>query len=359
MWLAMEPPASLTAAAVIAAKVELLRSVKALTLEQGSTFLGQFVAHGGNPGYLDDETVPAGSTCPTFASLVLHADTPRWRGVPFLFTAAKGMDERLCELRVRFKPHATNSIVGAVRDRVASLLGASEVEARAATNELVMRVQPDESLYMIAVAKEPGITAEQVRKPVVLDMNYKSQFKNAYVGDAYERMMLNAALGDQTLFVSSAELTEAWRIFTPLLHQIDSSKQRPVMHPFGAMPAGFHEFAAKHGVPIKPTWHEFVALHPDLCGEMRRMFAELDVNGDGTLDFAEVTELAKRFFDGREPSEQSIATIFAELDGDGDGSITVEELVEGAKKMHATFKHSETSWHGSILGSPTAAREKP
>jgi len=351
MWLAMEPPASLTAAAVVAAKVELLRSVKALSLEQGATFLGQFVAHGGNPGYLDDETVPAGSTCPTFASLVLHADTPRWRGVPFLFTAAKGMDERVCELRVRFKPHATNSIVGAVRDRVASLmLGASDAGARPTANELVMRVQPDESLYMIAVAKEPGITAEQVRKPVVLDMNYRSQFKNAYVGDAYERMLLNAALGDQTLFVSSAELTEAWRIFTPLLHQIDASTERPVMHPFGAMPAGFHEFAANHGVPIRPTWREFVALHPNLCGEMRTIFAELDANGDGHLDFAEVTELAKRFFDGREPSEKSISAIFGDLDGDGDGRITVEELVEGARKMHLNFKHAADSWHGSLTG---------
>ena len=58
------------------------------------------------------------------------------------------------------------------------------------------------------------------------------------MGDAYERMFLNAALGDQALFVSAAELVEAWRIFTPLLHQIDEQRPQPVVHPFGALPHG-------------------------------------------------------------------------------------------------------------------------
>ena len=101
MWLAMEPPASITGDAITVAKCELLRQVKTLELDPSECFLGQFAAHGDDLGYLDDPTVPAGSKCPTFASLVLSVDTPRWRGVPFLFTAGKGMDERVCELRVR------------------------------------------------------------------------------------------------------------------------------------------------------------------------------------------------------------------------------------------------------------------
>ena len=64
--------------------------------------------------------------------------------------------------------------------------------------------------WQVTVAKEPGITAEQVRKPAVMDMTYSTQFQRAYVGDAYERMFLNAARGDQALFVSAAELVEAW-----------------------------------------------------------------------------------------------------------------------------------------------------
>ena len=92
--------------------------------------------------------MPSGSRCPTFASLGLRVNNDRWRGVPFLFTAGKGMDERVCELRVRYKAKETNAMMG--------------VEQQ---NELVMRVQPEESVYMITTAKEPGITAEQLRKP--------------------------------------------------------------------------------------------------------------------------------------------------------------------------------------------------
>ena len=65
----------------------------------------------------------------------------------------------MCELRVRFKRLPMNAMMG--------------VDSQ---NELVMRVQPDESLYMITSAKEPDITAEQVRKPVVMDMTYAAHF---------------------------------------------------------------------------------------------------------------------------------------------------------------------------------------
>ena len=238
MWLAMEPPSSMSAAAIVARKVELLSAVSTLSLDDpDSVFLGQFGRQGDeHPGYLDDATVPEGSRCPTFASMVLKVDNDRWRGVPFLFTAGKGMDERVCELRVRFKTTPTNLMMG--------------VEQQ---NELVMRVQPDEAVYMITVAKEPGITAEQVRKPTVMDMTYATQFKGAYVGDAYERMFLNCARGDQALFVSAAELVEAWRIFTPLLHQIDERKPQPVVHPFGMLPDGYVEWAIKeHAIDVLP-----------------------------------------------------------------------------------------------------------
>ena len=128
MWLAMEPPTSMTGDAITEAKVALLSKVATLTLDETQVFLGQFGRHGDDGGYHDDKTVPAGSRCATFASLVLQVDTPRWRGVPFLFTAGKGMDERVCELRVRYRKLPTNRMMG--------------VDSQ---NELVMRVQPDEA----------------------------------------------------------------------------------------------------------------------------------------------------------------------------------------------------------------------
>jgi len=65
-------------------------------------------------------------------------------------------------------------------------------------------------------------------------------------------MLLNAARGEQGLSVSASELVEAWRIFTPLLHQIDKEKPPPVVHPFGQLPAGYVEWAAAHGFDVHP-----------------------------------------------------------------------------------------------------------
>lgn len=230
----MEPPSSQTAAQVLKQKVRLLRCVKAVPFDHEHAFLGQYGAGNGEPGYLDDPTVPEGSTCATFASVLLRVDNARWRGVPFLITAGKGMDERLCELRVRFKPVKTSTMG----------LGASANVC----NELVVRVQPEPSVSLVMVAKEPGITSEQARKPTVMEMSHKSQFPGAYFGAAHERMLLNACQGDQSLFVSSAELVEAWRIFTPLLDQIEQRQTSPVLHPFGQLPDGYREWVAARGI---------------------------------------------------------------------------------------------------------------
>jgi len=324
MWLAMEPPASMTAPDIVKAKVDLLSKVKTLSLNPKTVLLGQFTASCSEKGYLDDETVPKGSKCPTFASVVLKVDNRRWRGVPFLFTAGKGMEERVCELRVRFKKQAVNKMMGVDTN-----------------NELVLRVQPDESLYMLTVAKEPGITAEQIRKPVVMDMNYTSQFEGLYIGDAYERMFLNTARGDQSLFVSAPELVEAWRIFTPLLQQIDEEKPEPVLHAFGVSPSGYADFAASNGVIIRPTWHEYVALHAQDIDQMKKVFAELDKDNNGCLDYSEVVVLAKHFFDGREPTKGRIEQIFKDLDANGDGKVTFDELVQGAQRMQRCFQKPE------------------
>ena len=99
MWISMEPPEDMSAESIIEAKVELLRCIETLRLHTKECFLGQFGPSATHPGYLDDETVPSESRCPTFASLLLRVDNTRWRGVPFLMTAGKGVDERLCEVR--------------------------------------------------------------------------------------------------------------------------------------------------------------------------------------------------------------------------------------------------------------------
>jgi len=250
LWLAMEPPSSLSAADIQKEKCKLLKAVRTLALED--CFLGQFIGNTwteagqvrSEAGYLEDETVSAGSRCPTYAAVVLNIDNDRWRGVPFLMRAGKGLDERLAEVRITFKEKTFNSLLPG------------------SANELVMRIQPDEAIYLKFVNKRPGWEAGNTA-PATLAMSYSKSFADGYVADAYERMFLNTAKGDRSLFVGSQELVEAWRIFTPLLHDIDAKKPQPVLYPFGVrFPEGMDGFAQQQGIVMDfiseslKTWRE-------------------------------------------------------------------------------------------------------
>ena len=288
---AMEPPASKAPADVQAAKVALLEKVAVLDVRDA--FLGQFTedAFFEEAGYLDDPGVPDDSVTPTFAAVVLRVDNDRWRGVPFLMKAGKGLDERLAEVRVRYKAQPYNALL---------------VDSKSARNELVCRIQPDEALYLKTHTKKPGLTHECV--PTCMDMRYSSEFERAYLADAYERMFLNAAKGDSSLFVSAPELVEAWRIFTPLLHAIDGRRPRPVLYPFGARnPAGFREWSLdKAGVKQRPSFMEHLATLAGDVGSLRACFDRHDADKDGVLSKAEVRDLARDLYDGRDCPDKSL-----------------------------------------------------
>jgi len=302
--------------------VKLLKAMPALKMED--TFLGQFGKNswqcsGGitheEPGYLDDETVPAGSRCPTYAGVVLKINNARWQGVPFLMRAGKGLDERMAEVRIPFKPQSFNNIIPG------------------ASNELVLRIQPDEAVFFKYQNKVPGWDPKKAA-PVVMDMSYTNSFPDMYVADAYERMFLNTAKGDGSLFVGSAELTEAWRIFTPLLQEIDAKRPQPVIYPFGVrVPAGMDAFAAKHKIVIGKNWEEFLACYKEKFADLRKVFDAVDKDGDGFLEIHEVKALAAHFFDGRQPTDQQVSRIMQRLDADGDGRLDFRELQQGVEAI--------------------------
>jgi len=245
LWLAMEPPECLEAKHIATEKCRLLQAIP--TLELKDCFLGQFGAgtreengavHS-EPGYLEDTTVPPGSRCPTFAAVVMHVENERWHGVPFMMRAGKALNERLAEVRITFRRQFYNSLVPGE------------------PNQLVLRIQPDEEIFFKCTNKRPGWKQNNTA-PVHLDMNYKRAFPGSYVAGAYERMLLNAASGDQSLFVGSEELVEAWRIFTPLLDEIDAKQPQPVCYPFGVKaPDGFDKFASERGIACEDAGGHF------------------------------------------------------------------------------------------------------
>merc|ERR1719343_439743 len=181
--------------------------------------------------------------------------------------------------------------------------------------------------------KSPG-WQKDMAVPVVLDMSYSNAFPDSYVADAYERMFLNTFKGDGSLFVGSGELTEAWRIFTPLLHEIDAKRPQPVIYPFGArVPAGMDAYAAKYGIVMAKNWEEYLVFNKEKFGDLRKVFDSLDTNGDGSLSIDEVKALARHFFDGREPTDQQVTRIMQRMDRDSDGRLTYRELQEGVETI--------------------------
>ncbi|KAK9837163.1 hypothetical protein WJX81_007374 [Elliptochloris bilobata] len=234
---AMEAPVSLDAEDIRNEKVKVLRSMRALSMDD--VVIGQYRGRKTKstklPGYLDDKTVPPDSLCPTFASVALFINNARWDGVPFLLKAGKALASRRAEIRVQFR-HVPGNLF---RNRLG-------LDLDRATNELVIRIQPDEAIYLKINNKIPGLGLNlDVTK---LDLTYRDRFEG-HLPDAYERLILDVVNGDKRLFIRNDELDAAWRLFTPILKEIEEKKVVPELYPYGSRgPVGSHYLAAKHGV---------------------------------------------------------------------------------------------------------------
>lgn len=234
---AMETPVSLDAEDIRNEKVKVLRSMRPLQLED--VVVGQYKSHtrGGvtYPGYTEDKTVPKDSKTPTFAAAALFIDNARWDGVPFLMKAGKALHNRSAEIRVQFR-----HVPGNLYDRnFGSNLDQS-------TNELVIRVQPDEAIYLKINNKVPGLGMRLDRS--TLNLHYAARYEKE-IPDAYERLLLDAIEGERRLFIRSDELDAAWALFTPLLKELEQKKINPEYYPYGSRgPVGAHYLAARYNV---------------------------------------------------------------------------------------------------------------
>jgi glucose-6-phosphate 1-dehydrogenase len=233
---AIEQPVSLNAEDIRNEKVKLLRSIR--SIDPNDVVLGQYKGRKrGNQelsGYHDDPKVANNSKTPTFAAMALFVDNARWDGVPFLIKAGKALDRRVAQIRVQFR-HVPGNLFSGQH-------GMGEDEG---TNELVIKVQPDESIYLKVNNKVPGLDLRLDKS--YLDLKYSGRY-NVELPDAYERLILDAINGDKRLFIRNDELDVAWQLFTPLLEKLESSGMTPEQYRYGSRgPIASHYLAAKHG----------------------------------------------------------------------------------------------------------------
>jgi glucose-6-phosphate 1-dehydrogenase len=233
---AMEEPASLDSQAIRDEKVKVLRSMPVLTL--GDLVVGQYrggVRNGAEiPSYTEEAGVQPDSITPTFAAAALRVNNERWREVPFLVRAGKGLDARVNEIHIQFRPKSRN------------LFG--EILPALPENELVIRIQPDEAIYFRIANKVPGLDLAVAGSD--LDLRYESAFREM-IPDAYECLLLDALHGDKSSFIRNDELAAAWDIFTPVLHELGQKRIRPEPYDFGGHgPAAADRLAERYGM----TW---------------------------------------------------------------------------------------------------------
>ncbi|XP_058105266.1 glucose-6-phosphate 1-dehydrogenase 2, chloroplastic-like [Magnolia sinica] len=234
---AMETPVSLDAEDIRNEKVKVLRSMRPLQLE--NMVIGQFRSHTKNGvtyrGYVDDKMVPKDSLTPTFAAAVLFIDNARWDGVPFLMKAGKALHARTAEIRVQFR-----HVPGYLYKR------SFGKDLDQATNELVIRVQPDEAIYLKIHDKVPGLGMRLDCSN--LNLHYAARYSKE-IPDACERLLLDAIQEKQRLFIRSDGLDGAWKLFTPLLKELEEKKITPELYPCGSRgPVRTHHLAEKYNV---------------------------------------------------------------------------------------------------------------
>ncbi len=202
---AMEPPGYLGAAPVRDEKVKVLQAIAPFSRADQHTVFAQYGPGSlwGKqlPGYRDEAGVAPDSRTETYAALQVQIDNWRWAGVPFYLRAGKRLTKKVTEIAVFFK-NAPLRLFGPEQNAPP-------------TNILTLNIQPDEGISLRFAAKSPG--PEMVIRPVNMDFRYGASF-GAMLPDAYERLLLDAMIGDNTLFTRIDENETAWRILTPLLH---------------------------------------------------------------------------------------------------------------------------------------------
>jgi len=218
---AMEPPAALTADAVRDEKVKVLKAIRSFRPEEvGQATMRAQYTHGffeGEEvnGYREEHGVAADSRTETYAAVRLQVENWRWSQTPFYLRAGKRLPRRVTEVAIQFKqpPHLLFE-------------GGKPLQP----NVLLLRIQPDEGVALRFGAKVPGpdIRVRDVR----MDFRYGTAFGNE-TADAYERLLLDAMLGDGTLFARRDEVEEAWRIVDSIVAGWQQSPNRPAEYVAG------------------------------------------------------------------------------------------------------------------------------
>lgn len=242
--IAMEPPARFDGTSIRDEKVKVLRSLRRMKPDQVPhlTVTGQYTGGAVNgsivKGYAEELDEP--SDTETYVALKAHVDNWRWQGVPFYLRTGKRLAERRSEIVIQFKPvpHSIFAERGGVLQ----------------ANTLVIRLQPEEYVRLLVMARQPGLDREGIRlREVPLNLSLDTEFAHTRRRIAYERLLLDLIEGDPTLFVRRDEVEAQWEWIDAIRAGWAAGDVKPKSYAAGNWgPSAGIALTERDGV----TWHE-------------------------------------------------------------------------------------------------------
>ena len=212
----MEPPTAWDATLLRDEKVKVLRAVRPPrgAAVRTNTVRAQYrSAHGEGPTYRKEPGVDPKSDTPTYAALELYIDNWRWQGVPFYLRSGKALARKVTEVVIQFK-------------EVPHLLFDEHSPDAVAPNQLSFCLQPDEGFHLRFQAKVPG--AGMRTRSVQMTYMFASTFGEKALPEAYERLLLDALLGDASLFSRADGIEFSWRIIDAIQQAWDRGEGPPL-----------------------------------------------------------------------------------------------------------------------------------
>lgn len=191
----MENPLRFDAESIRRKRAETLNSLKIFSKKD----VERFTVRAQYEGYRNEKNVKSNSSTETYFRITAFLDTPRFEGVPLYLESGKMMPESKAEVIVTFK-HPSPCLCPINRQHY--------------KNVLRYQIQPKEAITTSFWVKRPG--AEMVMEEKDFSFDYKSAFSKELFIDAYERLLLDAIAGNQTLFVSTDEIAASWKFIDPI-----------------------------------------------------------------------------------------------------------------------------------------------
>jgi glucose-6-phosphate 1-dehydrogenase len=206
--IAMEPPNNFNASEIHSRKVDVLHAMRKFTPEEIRTSVvrGQYAKgwlQGKEvPAYREEKGVKPDSSTETFAAVKFFIDNWRWQGVPFYVRTGKRLHQSSSLISIQFKdlPH---------------FVFPPEAIESWQQNRLIISIQPEMSIRLQVQGKRPGLN--MLLNTVDMVFDYKTTY-SSYTPEAYETLLLDVMIGDQTLFMRGDQVEAAWEMLMPIIH---------------------------------------------------------------------------------------------------------------------------------------------